>query len=95
MESVWWVFKQLFDKGLVYRGFKVRRLWEMMSGGDRASLGSGQACRFLLHLGAARVAGSIGSGGDYNGEEEGTEARGFPDALECRLSAAPWPVSEL
>nr|GMD00439.1 isoleucine--tRNA ligase, cytoplasmic [Ipomoea batatas] len=23
MESVWWVFAQLFDKGLVYRGFKV------------------------------------------------------------------------
>jgi isoleucyl-tRNA synthetase len=23
MESVWWVFKQLFDKDLVYRGFKV------------------------------------------------------------------------
>lgn len=23
MESVWWVFKQLFDKGLVYQGFKV------------------------------------------------------------------------
>ncbi|VDP52443.1 unnamed protein product, partial [Soboliphyme baturini] len=23
MESVWWVFKQLFDKGLVYRGCKV------------------------------------------------------------------------
>lgn len=23
MESVWWVFKQLFDKGLVYRAFKV------------------------------------------------------------------------
>lgn len=23
MESVWWVFKQLWDKGLVYRGFKV------------------------------------------------------------------------
>ena len=23
MESVWWVFRQLFDKGLVYRGFKV------------------------------------------------------------------------
>eukprot|EP00057_Strongylocentrotus_purpuratus_P012333 XP_011666807.1 PREDICTED: LOW QUALITY PROTEIN: isoleucine--tRNA ligase, cytoplasmic [Strongylocentrotus purpuratus] len=23
MESVWWVFKQLFDKGMVYRGFKV------------------------------------------------------------------------
>lgn len=23
METVWWVFKQLFDKGLVYRGFKV------------------------------------------------------------------------
>ena len=24
MESVWWVFKQLFEKGLVYRGYKVR-----------------------------------------------------------------------
>jgi len=24
MESVWWVFKQLYDKGLVYKGFKVR-----------------------------------------------------------------------
>ena len=23
MESIWWVFKQLFNKGLVYRGFKV------------------------------------------------------------------------
>lgn len=23
MESVWWVFQQLFDKGLVYEGFKV------------------------------------------------------------------------
>lgn len=23
MESVWWVFKELFDKGLVYRGFRV------------------------------------------------------------------------
>ncbi|XP_014670049.1 PREDICTED: isoleucine--tRNA ligase, cytoplasmic-like [Priapulus caudatus] len=23
MESIWWIFKQLFDKGLVYRGFKV------------------------------------------------------------------------
>ena len=23
MESVWWVFKQIFDKGLVYQGFKV------------------------------------------------------------------------
>lgn len=23
MESVWWVFKQLFDKGLVYEGYKV------------------------------------------------------------------------
>ncbi|XP_015415308.1 PREDICTED: isoleucine--tRNA ligase, cytoplasmic, partial [Myotis davidii] len=23
MESVWWVFKQLYDKGLVYRGMKV------------------------------------------------------------------------
>ncbi|CAO2629083.1 Isoleucine--tRNA ligase, cytoplasmic, partial [Lemmus lemmus] len=23
MESVWWVFKQLYDKGLVYRGVKA------------------------------------------------------------------------
>ncbi|XP_065669203.1 isoleucine--tRNA ligase, cytoplasmic isoform X2 [Hydra vulgaris] len=23
MESVWWVFKQLFEKGMVYRGFRV------------------------------------------------------------------------
>lgn len=23
MESVWWVFKQIFDKGLVYRGCKI------------------------------------------------------------------------
>jgi isoleucyl-tRNA synthetase len=23
MESVWWVFKQLYDKGLIYEGFKV------------------------------------------------------------------------
>src|SRR4029077_13671916 len=23
MESVWWVFQQLYDKGLVYEGFKV------------------------------------------------------------------------
>ena len=23
MESVWWVFRTLFDKGLVYKGFKV------------------------------------------------------------------------
>ncbi|XP_033114615.1 isoleucine--tRNA ligase, cytoplasmic-like [Anneissia japonica] len=23
METIWWVFKQLFEKGLVYRGFKV------------------------------------------------------------------------
>ena len=23
MESIWWVFKSLYDKGLVYKGFKV------------------------------------------------------------------------
>jgi isoleucyl-tRNA synthetase len=23
MESVWWVFKQLYEKDLVYKGFKV------------------------------------------------------------------------
>jgi len=29
MESVWWVFKSLFEKNLVYRGFKVSsmRTW--------------------------------------------------------------------
>ena len=27
MESIWWVFKQLYDKGLVYRGFKVMLLF--------------------------------------------------------------------
>lgn len=26
MESVWWVFQQLFEKGLVYKGFKVNVL---------------------------------------------------------------------
>ena len=38
MESVWWVFKQLWDKGLVYRGFKVglvgpsaRLHWKLLS----------------------------------------------------------------
>jgi isoleucyl-tRNA synthetase len=31
MESVWWVFRQLWDKGLVYRGFKVRR-WKVPFG---------------------------------------------------------------
>jgi isoleucyl-tRNA synthetase len=25
MESVWFIFKQLYEKGFVYRGFKVRR----------------------------------------------------------------------
>lgn len=23
MESVWWIFKQIFDKGLVYKGCKI------------------------------------------------------------------------
>lgn len=23
MESIWWVFKELYNKGLVYKGFKV------------------------------------------------------------------------
>ena len=26
MESVWFIFKQLYNKGFVYRGFKVRPL---------------------------------------------------------------------
>lgn len=26
METVWWVFKQLSEKNLVYRGFKVRHI---------------------------------------------------------------------
>ena len=31
MESVWWVFKQLFDKNLVYRGFKVNHFERISS----------------------------------------------------------------
>jgi isoleucyl-tRNA synthetase len=27
MESVWFIFKQLYNKGYVYRGFKVRRIF--------------------------------------------------------------------
>jgi isoleucyl-tRNA synthetase len=27
MESVWWVFQQLHEKGLVYKGFKVGGGW--------------------------------------------------------------------
>jgi len=23
MESIWWVFKQIYDKGLIYQGFRV------------------------------------------------------------------------
>jgi isoleucyl-tRNA synthetase len=30
MESVWWVFKKLYKKGLVYRGFKVRILFHAL-----------------------------------------------------------------
>ena len=22
MESIWWVFKQIYDKGLIYQGFR-------------------------------------------------------------------------
>lgn len=36
MESVWWVFKQLWDKGLVYKGFKVR----FFSGGGGRGCGA-------------------------------------------------------
>ena len=24
METVWWVFKQLWDKGLIYEGFRIQ-----------------------------------------------------------------------
>ena len=37
MESVWWVFKQLYDKGLVYRGFKVNRPLSVVYSGHRES----------------------------------------------------------
>lgn len=43
MESVWYAFKQLFDKGLVYRGFKV-------VGGHAATRGDGPGA---LRRGAA------------------------------------------
>lgn len=26
METIWWVFKELYNKGLVYRGFKVSHM---------------------------------------------------------------------
>jgi len=29
MESVWWVFSELFKKGLVYSGFKVHSGWDI------------------------------------------------------------------
>jgi len=29
MESVWWVFSELFKKGLVYSGFKVHPGWDI------------------------------------------------------------------
>jgi len=32
MESVWWVFKQLYEKDLVYKGFKVR-WWDVVCPG--------------------------------------------------------------
>lgn len=37
MESCWWVFKQLFEKGLVYRGFKVRAYTHFQHQRTRAS----------------------------------------------------------
>lgn len=52
MESVWWVFKQLFDKGLVYRGFKARR-WP--------SGWAGWACCMGAALSVAASATSVGS----------------------------------
>lgn len=30
MESVWWVFKQLYDKGLIYEGYKVMHVSPML-----------------------------------------------------------------
>lgn len=35
MESVWWVFKQLFEKGQVYRGFKVIPTFVLMAASRR------------------------------------------------------------
>lgn len=30
METVWWVFAQLYDKGLVYKGFKVSLVYLLL-----------------------------------------------------------------
>ena len=44
MESIWWVFKQLYNKGLVYRGYKVGRfsLWSC-----HCTPGSGTWCQCI------------------------------------------------
>lgn len=31
MESVWWVFGQLWEKDLVYKGFKVRKVFKFLN----------------------------------------------------------------
>ena len=36
MESVWWVFSELYKKNLVYSGFKVRRERRRLSRSARA-----------------------------------------------------------
>lgn len=46
MESVWWVFRQLWDKGLVYRGYKVR--WKV--GSDDPEIPRWRLSYLLLHL---------------------------------------------
>ena len=47
MESVWWVFKQLHSKGLVYQGFKVsclRRAWSQQGYWVRLPLFCDSSC---------------------------------------------------
>ena len=33
MESIWWVFKQIYEKGMVYRGYKVLIIFSHLRGG--------------------------------------------------------------
>ena len=48
MESVWWVFKQLWDKGLVYRGYKVLHIGRRFRGRSRIEMRPGSCSTSVL-----------------------------------------------
>src|SRR3972149_4995505 len=73
VESVWWALKNLFDRGLLYQGYKI--VWWWAQGGTALSSGEvGQGYREvadpsvyvrfpLMKIGEWRVAGGGGRGG--------------------------------